>query len=206
MVLVVPLALVIVFFSMEKVVQVPVQQVTQAASSVMKKIPRNNIFRGLKSTVLSLRKDVDTASIHPRLNRGFLEAFNKNTVILAIVGILVILAGVGTGWLIAGRPSGSKGPSSAGAPGAKTGAKEAGIADEATFRDSAEGIMEEGGVDGEGTHHLTRPGGPSQNVYLTSTVIDLQAFVGKKIKVWGETISARKAGWLMDVGKVKVLE
>jgi len=53
---------------------------------------------------------------------------------------------------------------------------------------------------------LIRPGGDSQNVYLTSTVIDLESFVGKKVEVWGETIGAREAGWLMDVGKVKVTE
>lgn len=39
---------------------------------------KDNIFRGLKSAALSLRKDVDTASIHPLdFARGFLEAFNK---------------------------------------------------------------------------------------------------------------------------------
>jgi len=39
---------------------------------------QNNIFRRLKSAVLSLRKDVDTASIHPSNKlQGFLEAFNK---------------------------------------------------------------------------------------------------------------------------------
>ena len=78
--------------------------------------------------------------------------------------------------------------------------------DEKTFKDTAEGTLQEGGISGEGTHHLVRPGGDSQNVYLTSTVIDLQSFVGKKVQVWGQTVSARKAGWLMDVGKVKVLE
>jgi hypothetical protein len=66
--------------------------------------------------------------------------------------------------------------------------------------------LEEGGIDGEGTHHLVRDGGPSKSVYLTSTVIDLDSFAGKKVKVWGETISARKAGWLMDVGKIKIIE
>jgi hypothetical protein len=121
-----------------------------------------------------------------------------------VAAILVVLAGVGTGWLVSGGPQSLGGTQSV--PGAKTGANEAGLADESTFRDSAEGILEEGGVAGEGTHHLTREGGTSQNVYLISTVIDLQSFVGKKVQVWGETISAKKAGWLMDVGKVKVIE
>jgi len=81
-----------------------------------------------------------------------------------------------------------------------------GVRDEKDFKDSAEGKLEVGGIDGEGSHHLVRPGGESQNVYLTSSVIDLEKFVGHKVKVWGQTFAAQKAGWLMDVGKLKVLE
>lgn len=81
-----------------------------------------------------------------------------------------------------------------------------GSADEETFRDSAEGILQEGGVDGEGSHNLVRVGGPSQTVYLTSSIVDLDLFVGHRVKIWGETFAAKKAGWLMDVGRVKVLE
>ena len=51
-----------------------------------------------------------------------------------------------------------------------------------------------------------RPGGESQNVYLTSSVVDLDLFVDHKIRIWGETFSAQKAGWLMDVGRVEVIE
>lgn len=75
-----------------------------------------------------------------------------------------------------------------------------------TFKDTAEGQLEKGGIDGEGSHQLVRPGGESQTVYLTSSIIDLDLFAGRKIKVWGETNKARKAGWLMDVGRVEVLE
>ena len=126
----------------------------------------------------------------------------KSNLPLIVGAVLVVLAGVGTGWLL----SGSRGGATPTVPGAETGLKEAGLADEATFKDTADGILEEGGVDGEGTHHLVRSGEASQNVYLTSTVIDLQSFVGKKVQVWGQTISAREAGWLMDVGKIKVVE
>jgi len=84
--------------------------------------------------------------------------------------------------------------------------KTAGIADKKTFKDKAEGILKEGGVDGEGNFHLTRPGGESQNVYLTSSTVDLSQYTGKKIRVWGETFQAEKAGWLMDVGLVEVLQ
>ena len=66
--------------------------------------------------------------------------------------------------------------------------------------------MEEGGIGGEGTYHLIRGSGPSQYAYLTSSVIDLGSFVGKKVQIWGETVSGKKAGWLIDVGKIKVVE
>ncbi|AKM79574.1 MAG: hypothetical protein UX85_C0001G0267 [Candidatus Beckwithbacteria bacterium GW2011_GWB1_47_15] len=81
-----------------------------------------------------------------------------------------------------------------------------GVKDEKAFRDTAEGALVAGGIDGEGSHHLEREGGESQNVYLTSSIIDLDQFVGRKVKVWGETFDARKAGWLMDVGRLEVLE
>ncbi|MGE5041850.1 MAG: hypothetical protein ACM3IJ_03020 [Candidatus Levyibacteriota bacterium] len=79
-----------------------------------------------------------------------------------------------------------------------------GSPDTSAFKDSAEGVLKEGGIDGEGAFHLERPGGDSQNVYLTSSVLDLSKLVGKKIKVWGETNSAQKAGWLMDVGRAQI--
>lgn len=84
--------------------------------------------------------------------------------------------------------------------------KTVGIADKKTFKDKVEGTLKEGGIDGEGSFHLIRPGGSSQNVYLTSTTVDLSQYIGKKIRVWGETYSAEKAGWLMDVGLVEILK
>lgn len=81
----------------------------------------------------------------------------------------------------------------------------AGVKDKKNFKDSASGLLREGGVDGEGQFHLERTGGASQNVYLTSTTVDLTPYIGKKIKVFGETFQAEKAGWLMDVGYVEVL-
>ncbi len=125
----------------------------------------------------------------------------KNTAILVGIVLAVVLLGVGTGWLLSG-----KGKTIKTVTDANKGVVEAGVSDTSTFKDTAEGVLEEGGTGGEGTHHLTREGGASQNVYLTSTVIDLQSFVGKKVEVWGQTVSGKKAGWLMDVGKVKVIE
>ncbi|KKQ01989.1 MAG: hypothetical protein US11_C0002G0048 [Candidatus Roizmanbacteria bacterium GW2011_GWA2_36_23] len=84
-------------------------------------------------------------------------------------------------------------------------AKSAGVTGKKNFKDSTEGILKEGGIEGEGNFHLQRPGGVSQNVYLTSTTVDLSQYVNKKVKVWGETFSGEKAGWLMDVGLVELL-
>lgn len=129
---------------------------------------------------------------------------------LAILGI--ILLGIGTGWVLSiNLPfsekilKDSKGNLAVNTT-TKEGQAEIGSADTSTFRDTAEGVLEQGGFEGEGTHHLVRDGGPSQYVYLTSSVIDLSQFVGKKVKVWGQTVAAQKAGWLMDVGRIKILE
>lgn len=81
-----------------------------------------------------------------------------------------------------------------------------GVPDEKTFRDDAEGVLIKGGLDGEGSHTLLRAGGPSQNVYLTSSVVDLDQFANMRVRVWGETFKAQRAGWLMDVGRLEVKE
>jgi len=78
--------------------------------------------------------------------------------------------------------------------------------DKETFSDEAEGVLVKGGIAGEGSHHLMREGGPTQSVYLTSSVLDLDQLVNHRIKVWGETFAAQSAGWLMDVGRVEILE
>jgi hypothetical protein len=129
---------------------------------------------------------------------------SSSNLLLAVISIVVVLAGIGTGYYFsrAGKGDTQKTISSD----MTNSENEAGVADETTFPDSAEGILEEGGINGEGTHHLVRGAGPSQYAYLTSTVINLDKFVGKKVQVWGQTITGKKAGWLMDIGKIKVLE
>ena len=77
-----------------------------------------------------------------------------------------------------------------------------------TFKDEAEGTIEKNDeLDkySQGTHRLLRAGGESQTAYLTSTVMDLDKYVGKKVKVFGETFGSSQVGWLMDVGKVEEL-
>jgi len=74
------------------------------------------------------------------------------------------------------------------------------------FKDSATGVIEADGESGVGTHQLNREGGESQTAHLTSSVVDLDMFIGHKVEVWGETFDSDEAGWFLDVGRVKVLE
>jgi len=74
------------------------------------------------------------------------------------------------------------------------------------FSDSAQGVVEVNEEGEVGTHRLLREGGESQTVHLTSSVLDLDIFIDKKVEIWGETNASEKVGWLMDVGRVKVLE
>ncbi len=159
--------------------------------------------------IFIVMEDVDKVDQAPKksLLRKFPKSSNKGTLLLAAGSLLVVLAGIATGWLFTGSSVGMKSKALSGvAPGAERSMTEAGITDEELFPDTAEGILEEGGIDGEGTHHLVREGGPSKYLYLTSTVIDLQGFMGKSVMVWGRTLSGQQAGWLMDVGKIKVIE
>ncbi len=125
-----------------------------------------------------------------------------------IIVIFILIAGVVSGFLLSSQQGGAKNlktSQSASEEGLSVG-DEFGISDTETFRDNSEGVMVKGGIDGEGSHHLARPGGESQNVYLTSSVVDLDLFVDHRVKIWGETFSAQKAGWLMDVGRVEISE
>jgi len=136
------------------------------------------------------------------------RASSGNKSILVVIIIMVIL-GLGTGYIVANISGNSqKGPVAVGDSVESNEIKKGtvvGVDDTEQFPDIAEGELEEGGIEGEGEYHLVRPGGESQNVYLTSSTIDLSQFVGRKVKVWGKTFAAEKAGWLMDVGKLEVL-
>lgn len=128
------------------------------------------------------------------------KSINKKTKIVALV---IIVLGVFSGYILSRTSpniSTSQGEESLQGAAGKTSS-----ADAKTYPDKAEGMLEAGGINGEGTHKLIRPGGDSQTVYLTSSVLDLSPYAGKKIRVWGQTFAAKKAGWLMDVGKVEVL-
>ncbi len=74
-------------------------------------------------------------------------------------------------------------------------------------RDTAEGVIQKNDKfeeTAQGQWKLIRPGGESQTAYLTSSFLDLDQYVGKKVKVYGETLGSQKVGWLMDVAKVEV--
>lgn len=77
---------------------------------------------------------------------------------------------------------------------------------EKIFKDIATGVIEKGSLNDEGTHILNREGGPTQRAALTSSVLDLDLFVGRKVEVKGETNVSNKAAWLLDVGSIKMLE
>jgi hypothetical protein len=135
----------------------------------------------------------------------------KSSKIAIIVAVAIVL-GVGSGYaldqFLPGQTSQfatTTSPSTASSSKVKVG-DVAGAEDEAAFPDKAEGVLEKGGLDGEGSHKLLRAGGPSKTAYLTSSVVDLDEYVGHKVEVSGETFAGQKAGWLMDVGHLKVLE
>ncbi|MFH2085402.1 MAG: hypothetical protein ABII21_01275 [bacterium] len=138
----------------------------------------------------------------------------KKSRLIPIMVIIGILLGLGTGFYIAQKQlllagGGSSPTTLSQNPTSASDIKVDdvfGSADEKTFPDSAEGILQPGGIDGEGSHHIERGANKSQWVYVTSSVVDLDMFVSDRVMVWGQTNTGKKAGWLMDIGKLKVLE
>lgn len=126
--------------------------------------------------------------------------------------IVFLIAGVLSGFVLSKVIGGASSPLSSTKDASQMSAEEIkkgqvyGAQEEAPFPDDAEGKLEKGGLDQEGSHKLIRPGGDSQTVYLTSSTLELDKFVDRKIKVWGATYKPQKVGWFMDVGRVEVLE
>jgi hypothetical protein len=130
---------------------------------------------------------------------------------LLILGVVAVVAGIGTGFGSYKLSASQSAPSSEAVTaqpvaGAINKGDIFGSSNTETFKDSAMGYLEAGGIDGEGSHRLLRPGGISQTVYLTSSVTDLDKLVGMDVKIWGETFKGQKAGWLMDVGRIEVVD
>lgn len=128
---------------------------------------------------------------------------NPKKLLLAVV-IVAVLLGVITGYVLSNK--GSNNLTSA----ELTGPAKNPQADSKTFRDFAEGTIKvrpqpsDAEEYVEGTHLLEREG--AVPVALTSSVVDLSKYEGKKVKVFGETQKALKEGWLMDVGKIEEIK
>ncbi len=135
------------------------------------------------------------------------EKMTKQTKLI-IGGVFVVMIGLGilTGYFISSSKQTAGSSSTAAAGPTATGKNVFGSADTKTFTDSATGTIEKGGISNEGTHKLIREGGPSQTACLVSSVLDLDQFVGKKVKVTSKTMEAKSCPWLMDVGQIEVLE
>lgn len=130
----------------------------------------------------------------------------KSLIILIVSAIVIVAIGSLTGFLLSrGNASKSTTTSTTTPKEIKTD-KEVGSLDTKTFRDSAQGKLEKGGFQGEGTHKLILDNNPKNAAYLVSSVVELDQFVGKHVEVWGETMKAQKVPWLMDVGRVKILD
>jgi len=138
---------------------------------------------------------------------SFTESNSSSPIKSLFLLVLIALLGIGSGFGLAQLSTkAGKNISLLSNNNSVTKGKTFGSSDTTTFKDTTEGVLKTGGIDGEGQYHLVRSGGESQNVYLTSSSVDLAQFVDRKIKIWGETQEGERAGWLMDVGRVEVLD
>lgn len=135
-----------------------------------------------------------------KITKPLVSVENPTRTILGIV-IAALILGTLTGYILSTKNNGSV-TSSLVAGNAKSAQQ-----DTRTFKDFAEGTLKarpqpkDPSEYVEGTHMLVREG--AVPVALTSSVVDLSQFEGKKVKIFGETQKAFKEGWLMDVGKVE---
>lgn len=137
-----------------------------------------------------------------KITKSLISSQSPKKLLLAVV-ILSIVFGTITGYILSTKNK-KEGLTSAGLT--LTTAKSA-QSDNRTFRDFAEGTIKARPETSdpseyiEGTHLLERQN--AMPVALTSSVVDLSKYEGKKVKIYGETQKALKEGWLMDVGKVE---
>lgn len=144
---------------------------------------------------------MDALSQTNKITKSLIQTDNPIKLFATIIVVSVIF-GIVTGFILSNKN--------------KTGLTSAGLSapvvknaqsDTRTFKDFAEGVIKarpessDPGEYTEGTHTLIRQG--AVPVALTSSVVDLSQYEGKKVKVFGETQKALKEGWLMDVGRVE---
>lgn len=141
-----------------------------------------------------------------KITKTLVSLDNPKKLLLTIIIVSVVL-GVLSGLILANKnkTGGSLITANLGALSAKSAQS-----DTRTFKDFAEGTIKarplpsDPGEYSEGTHLLERQG--AIPVALTSSVVDLSKYEGKKVKVFGETQKALKEGWLMDIGKVEEIK
>ncbi len=137
-----------------------------------------------------------------KLTKPMLTSDPKRLLLGTLIAALVL--GVASGYILSTKGGGgSVSPISLPGVAPKTAQQ-----DTTTFKDFAEGVVtpkDKNASDySEGTEILKRDG--ADPVALTSSVVDLTKYEGKKVKVYGETQKALNAGWLMDVGKVEEIK
>ncbi len=140
-----------------------------------------------------------------KITRPMLTSDPKRLLLGTVIAALV-LGGI-SGYILSSKGgSGSSSPIAMPGVAPKTAQQDAG-----TFKDFAQGVIKAkvhpSGTTSdysEGTHTLIRDG--AVPVALTSSVVDLSKYEGKKVKVYGETQKALSEGWLMDVGKVEEIK
>lgn len=128
----------------------------------------------------------------------------KQIIVMLTVYIVLILLGVGTGYVLASKGAALPVGSVVNTEGTGESDRVVGIQDASKYSNCPVGTLEADGIEGEGTHHLVREGGPSQTAYLMSSLIDLDQYVGLTVKVCGTTMQARTAPWLMDVERLEL--
>jgi len=144
---------------------------------------------------------------NPNTNAVKSAASNKMPVMIG-VAVVIVAVGLAVGFLVSSKKTTSKTAQIPATSKISVTSTEAGVNDPTTIKDvtTATGPLATGGIKGEGQYHIDRPGGKTQTVYLNSTTVDMSTFVGKKVQVWGQTIAAQHAPWLMDVMKIKIVE
>lgn len=143
------------------------------------------------------------ASLTEKITKPVANIENPMRTILGVV-VAALILGTLTGYILSTKNNVSQVSS------LLTGRAKSAQQDTKTFRDFAEGVVKAKPVPSdpgeyvEGTHTLIRK--DAVPVALTSSVVDLSQYEGKKVKVFGETYKPLKEGWLMDVGKVEEIK
>lgn len=144
----------------------------------------------------------ETGSVKDRLTKPLSLASHPGRMLLTVVAVSVILGTI-TGLILTNKAATGEEAGPGTTP--KTAQQ-----DVRTFKDFAEGVVKvkpqpkDPSEYVEGTHILKRDG--EVPVALTSSVVDLSKYEGKKVKVFGETQKALKEGWLMDIGRVEEVQ